>query len=82
MRDVSVLPSLFGIQLKRLRAEAKLSQEILAAECGLDRSYISLLENGKHQPSLASLILLADALHVDAAGMLAEIDKQIPRCTD
>lgn len=77
-----MLPSLFGIQLKRLRAEAKLSQETLAAECGLDRSYISLLENGKHQPSLASLILLADALHVNAAGMLAEIDKQIPRVTE
>lgn len=82
MRDVSVLPSLFGAQLKRLRAEAKLSQEVLAADCGLDRSYISLLENGKHQPSLASLLLIADALNVDAAAVLAEIDKQIPHTAD
>lgn len=78
MRDTSVLPSIFGALLKQMRTESGLSQETLAAECGLDRSYISLLENGKHQPSLASMILIADALGTSAAGMLSQIEGQIP----
>lgn len=40
-----------GRQIKKQRENLGLSQEKLAEKCGLDRTYISLLERGKRNPS-------------------------------
>ena len=56
----------FGIVLKELRTGLKLSQEKLAFACGLDRTFISMLERGKRQPSLTSILILAKALSIPA----------------
>ena len=37
----------FGKVLREIRMEKSLSQEELAHVCGLDRTYISLMERGK-----------------------------------
>ena len=55
----------FGANLKKLRKSAKLSQEQLANEAGLDRTYISLLERGLRNPTLECMASLALALGVD-----------------
>jgi transcriptional regulator with XRE-family HTH domain len=78
MRDVSVIPSLFGPLLRELRTKAGLSQEHLAAKCGMDRSAISLLERQKKHPSLASLVLIEEALNMTAAELIGRIEKDIP----
>ena len=52
----------FGHTLKEFRLNKKFSQEKLALESGLDRTYISLLERGLRQPSLSTIFLLSDAL--------------------
>lgn len=44
-----------------------MSQEALAALADLDRTYISLLERGKRNPSLICVVSLARALGVDAS---------------
>lgn len=54
----------FGIVLREIRTENKLSQEKLAEYCDLDRTYISLLERGHRQPSLATLFKISKALNI------------------
>ncbi len=60
----------FGTVLKELRTAMGLSQEKLAFACGLDRTFISMLERGKRQPSLTSILLLAKALSIPADKMI------------
>lgn len=55
----------FGKTLKELRTKKQLSQERLSFESNLDRTYISLLERGLRQPSLNTIIQLANALDIE-----------------
>jgi transcriptional regulator with XRE-family HTH domain len=48
--------------LRRLRVERGLSQEALAGDAGIDRTYVSRLERGLENPTVALLEQLADAL--------------------
>jgi transcriptional regulator with XRE-family HTH domain len=48
--------------LRRLRVERSLSQEALAADAGIDRTYVSRLERGLENPTVAVLEQIADAL--------------------
>jgi len=56
------IPVAFGLVLKRHRQAAGLSQEALGFEAGLSKNYISLLETGRRQPTLTSLLNLARAV--------------------
>lgn len=53
---------LLGGAIKAQREKLGLSQEKLAQRCGFDRTYISMLERGKRNPSLLNLLKLADAI--------------------
>lgn len=44
-----------GIRIKQLRIAKGLSQEKLALEVGLDRTYITSVENGKRNISIQNL---------------------------
>ncbi|WP_194775022.1 helix-turn-helix domain-containing protein [Pararhodonellum marinum] len=52
----------FGLKLKTLRKEKGLSQEKLAERSGLNRSYISGIEQGKRNVSLEVMEKLVEAL--------------------
>ena len=54
----------FGENLLRIRQARKLSQENLAERAGIHRTQISLLEGGRRQPRLETLVRLAGALDV------------------
>jgi transcriptional regulator with XRE-family HTH domain len=54
-----------------------LSQEELAFEAGLHRTYISLLERGVKSPTLNVLFRLADALDIPASEFIQEIEVQL-----
>ncbi len=56
------LAKIFGEVLKELRIEAGISQENLAYECELDRTFISMLERGLRMPTLATLFQLSKPL--------------------
>lgn len=60
--------------LRRHRKSMDLSQEELAFRAGLSMRYVSLLESGKHQPSLGTMKALADALDTRLTGMIAEAE--------
>ena len=52
----------FAEVLKATRKKHGFSQEKLALQGGLDRTFISLLERGLRQPSLTTILQIADAL--------------------
>lgn len=54
----------FGQNLRKVRLAQGLSQEELAANCDLDRTYISGIERGVRNPSLRNIIRLSEALAV------------------
>ncbi|MFP5269096.1 helix-turn-helix domain-containing protein [Coleofasciculus sp.] len=64
----------FGKVLQRLRKAKRLSQEELSFRSQLDRTFISRLEGGLRQPSLSTIIRLAEALGVSAASIVAEVE--------
>lgn len=56
---------LLGVNVRKLRLAADLTQEQLAAEAGMERSYVSDLERGTRNPSVAALGRIAEALQVE-----------------
>jgi transcriptional regulator with XRE-family HTH domain len=52
----------FAENLRQARDSAGLSQEALAAACGLHRTEISLLERSKRSPRLETIVILAHGL--------------------
>lgn len=56
--------------VRLLRKEAKLSQEDLAHEAGLDRTYISQVERGKRNMTILVLSQIARALKVSPDRLL------------
>lgn len=59
-----------GRNVKKVRRESGLSQEGLAFECGLHRTYISGVERGVRNPTVLVLEQIAKALKVPAARLL------------
>lgn len=55
----------FGEKVKKLRLERGLSQEGLANEANLDRTYIPGIEKGERNVSITVIEKLAIALKVD-----------------
>ncbi|MGX8009728.1 helix-turn-helix domain-containing protein [Mesorhizobium sp. ORM8.1] len=60
----------FARNLRRLREKKKLSQEALAHEAGVDRTYISALERSVYAASIDMVEKLAMVLEVEPATML------------
>lgn len=75
--DPEKIAAAFGEVLRRYRLQKALSQERLAEICDLDRTYISMLERGINQPSLATLIRLAHALDIPSGQLVAEVEGAI-----
>lgn len=68
--DEARLLTNFGDRVRSARLALGLSQEKLAMDCGLDRTYISGIERGKRNVSLINIHKLATALRVPAAEFL------------
>lgn len=62
----------FGARVRQLRKARKLSQEALALEAGLDRSYVGSIERGKSNLALINIHRIANALGVEAGELLGE----------
>ncbi len=72
----------FGRILRKHRMLNNLSQEKLSQECGLDRSYISLLERGLRQPSLTTILLLSRTLNISAANLIHDVEELLNENTE
>lgn len=59
--------ALVARNLRKLRVRRGLSQEVLAVDAAIDRTYVSRLERGLENPTVAVLERLAVALGVSIA---------------
>ena len=60
----------FGERIRQLRTARGWTQEDLAGECGLDRSYLSGLELGRRNPTYLNLLKLAKAFGLAVVDLL------------
>jgi transcriptional regulator with XRE-family HTH domain len=67
----------FGAVLREAREKQGISQERLAHDCGLDRTFISLLERGARQPSLSTVFALAKALAIAPSMLVSEVEGRL-----
>ena len=65
----------FGIVLREIRTERCQTQEALAFDSGLDRTYISLLELGGRSPTLDTIMALCLALDVSLTFVSSRIEE-------
>lgn len=68
-RDKQLL-ALLAKNVRHLRKEIGLSQEELAFECEIDRTYISKVERGIANPSLLVLFKIANILNVEIRDLI------------
>jgi len=66
---------IFASNLRRARHNAGLSQEDLAFQADLDRTYISSLERGLYSVSIDVIARLAEVLSVDPSDLLLKSKK-------
>lgn len=64
----------YGATIRELRKEKKLSQEKLAFESGLDRSFLSLVESGRKLPSLVTIFQIAHGLNILPSRIFAIVE--------
>ena len=66
--------------LRRIRIEQAVSQEHLAVDAGIDRTYVGGIEREEFNPTVDILDRLAAALKIGVAGLLALPDPahQVP----
>ena len=68
---------IFGIRIRKNRNALGISQEHLADEAGLHRTYISLIERGRRTVSLNTIIKLSKALGLNASELLSGFDDDL-----
>jgi transcriptional regulator with XRE-family HTH domain len=71
------LRAIFATNLRRLRNEKGKSQDDLAYEAEISRSYLSQLEKGSFHASLKIIGRLAEALKVEPAEFLRQPSKRV-----
>lgn len=64
--------ALLGKKVRSLRQESELSQESLSERCGIFRTYLSRIESGSANPSIAVMVSLALALSVQPHELLVQ----------
>ena len=64
----------FGQVIRQRRLKLGLSQEAFANQAGLHRTYVSLLERGERNPSLAVIEVLSTALGASMHELLGDVE--------
>ena len=67
---MSELSAEIGRLLRKKRVEKKITQEALALQCGIDRSYLGRIERGEVNITVLKLYELASVLQIDAKELL------------
>ena len=71
-QDEQYYLSKLGARIRKLRKAKQLSQEALAFEADLDRTYVSSVERGERNIAVLNLAKLARALGVEESALLDE----------
>jgi transcriptional regulator with XRE-family HTH domain len=66
---------ILGDNVRAARKALNLSQEALALDSDIDRTYVSGIERGKRNPSLTMIAKLAERLHTTPAALLTSVGR-------
>lgn len=66
----------FGTVVKNIREQKYISQDELASISGLDRTFISLIENGKRSPTLTTILKLSKGLAVKPSYLIKKCEEE------
>ena len=66
-----------GNRIKQLRKSLNMSQEEFAFRCGMDRTYITSLENGKRNISIVNLEKITKALNTTLSSFFVFENKDV-----
>ena len=69
---------ILGKRIRSRRGELGLSQEGLANEAGLDRSYVGRIERGEHNLTFVALVMLCRAMKCDVASLTNDLPPARP----
>ncbi len=67
----------FGKVIRKLRKNAGLTQEQLGLDADIRRTFVSLLELGQQQPTLATILKLSKALNVSASKIIELVEIEL-----
>lgn len=67
----------FGMVLRELRQRKRWSQEALAFEARMDRTYISLLELGRNSASVSMVFKLCKALEITPSEFMKLVEERV-----
>jgi DNA-binding XRE family transcriptional regulator len=65
----------FGVAVRRLRAERGVSQEQMALNAGIDRSYFGHIERGEYSPTLETVERVAKAFDVSPSELILRAER-------
>ncbi len=72
----------FALTLRKLREKAGLTQEELAARCGIHRTYVSQLERALKTPTIRLLWQICVPLNITPADFISLVEKSVPTVQD
>jgi transcriptional regulator with XRE-family HTH domain len=64
----------FADSLRAFRLDSGFTQQALAKECNLDRTFISMLERGLREPGLSTVFAIAKAFRISATEFVSDVD--------
>ena len=70
---------MLGGILREAREKAGLTQEELAFRAGVDRTYVSQLENDKKSPTVQTLFRLCEAMNASPAAAITRLERRLKR---
>jgi transcriptional regulator with XRE-family HTH domain len=73
---VHSVAAVLGDVLRDARREAGLTQEAAAARAGMDRAYVSLVEQNRSSPTVERLFRLCEAIGVRPSVVLARVERE------
>jgi transcriptional regulator with XRE-family HTH domain len=69
MQDLRVV---FGRNVRKVRQQRRMTQEMLAFEAKIDLTYVGGIERGKRNPSLSVMARIAAALSIPLTKLISE----------
>ncbi|HEX7724761.1 MAG TPA: helix-turn-helix transcriptional regulator [Candidatus Paceibacterota bacterium] len=72
----------FGVALREQRLLKNKTQDNLALDAGLDRTFISLLELGRRSPTLDTMVQLSSALQIPLSTLILRVEELLAKPND
>lgn len=74
-----IMKQIIGKTVKAIRIKQGMNQEDLAYECDVDRSYISMIEVGRNEPSVTKIFELCRGLKIKSSEFFKLVEMEYER---